>query len=147
MSIVVDTNVLVYAAVEDVPEHGRAVAALERWTAGPSAWHVTWSVLYEMMRVLTHPRVFAKPFRMEEALDIAARILAHPRCVVLAETRAHLRTLRVVFAEARGPVRGNFIHDCHIAALMREHGVRRILTADRGFERFPFIEVVPLDGA
>jgi predicted nucleic acid-binding protein len=31
---------------------------------------------------------------------------------------------------------GNLIHDAHIAALLLEHGVKEIYTADRGFRRF-----------
>jgi len=39
-------------------------------------------------------------------------------------------------------VRGNLAHDAHIAAVLAEHGVRRIYTRDQGFRRFPGLEVV-----
>ena len=40
------------------------------------------------------------------------------------------------------------IHDAHTAILMREHGIRRIVTRDADFHRFPFLEVVdPLAGS
>lgn len=32
-------------------------------------------------------------------------------------------------------------HDMRIAALMREHGIRRICTLDAGFRRFPFLSI------
>lgn len=38
-------------------------------------------------------------------------------------------------------VRRNRVHDMRIAALMREHGIRRICTLDAGFRRFPFLSV------
>ena len=36
---------------------------------------------------------------------------------------------------------GNLISDLHIAALMREHGIKTIYTRDSDFQRFPFLEV------
>ena len=36
--------------------------------------------------------------------------------------------------------RGNDVPDAHVAALMRQHGVRVIHTRDRGFRRFDGIE-------
>jgi predicted nucleic acid-binding protein len=36
-----------------------------------------------------------------------------------------------------GQAGGNLAHDAHIAALILEHGVRELWTADRDFARFP----------
>lgn len=38
-------------------------------------------------------------------------------------------------------VTGNLIHDAHIAALCLEHGVKKLLTGDRDFLRFPGLRV------
>jgi predicted nucleic acid-binding protein len=40
-----------------------------------------------------------------------------------------------------GRAAGNLVHDAHIAALLREHGVEEIWTADRDFVRFPGLRV------
>jgi hypothetical protein len=37
---------------------------------------------------------------------------------------------------------GSILHDVHTAVLMREHGIRRIVTRDGDFHRFPFLEVI-----
>jgi predicted nucleic acid-binding protein len=37
---------------------------------------------------------------------------------------------------------GNLVHDCHYAALLREHGIKRLYTADADFKRFDFLDVV-----
>jgi predicted nucleic acid-binding protein len=39
-------------------------------------------------------------------------------------------------------VSGNLVHDLHTAALMREHGVAEIRTADADFHQFGFLRVV-----
>ena len=45
------------------------------------------------------------------------------------------------FRQAAGDrPRGNDIPDAHVAALMRQHGVRRIWTHDRDFKRFDWID-------
>ena len=43
-----------------------------------------------------------------------------------------------------GQPAGNFFFDLHTAALMREHGIRRIASADRDFAKFGNIDVVNL---
>jgi len=37
--------------------------------------------------------------------------------------------------------RGNQVPDTHLAALMRQNGVRILYTRDRGFRRFDFLDV------
>jgi len=39
------------------------------------------------------------------------------------------------------PVRGNLVRDAHLAALLLQHGVRKIYTADSDFKKFEFSEV------
>jgi predicted nucleic acid-binding protein len=38
-------------------------------------------------------------------------------------------------------VRGNGVPDAHLAALLRQHGVRMLYTADADCRRFAFLEV------
>jgi predicted nucleic acid-binding protein len=70
-----------------------------------------------------------------------SELLAHPTLEILGETERHLAALELVAGEA-GSVSGNFVHDCHLGALMHEHDVRQIITFDTHFRRFPGIEVV-----
>jgi hypothetical protein len=37
---------------------------------------------------------------------------------------------------------GSIAHDLGTVVLVREHGIRRIVTRDSDFRRFPFIEVI-----
>lgn len=50
---VVDTNILVYAADEESPFHRPCYDLLDGWRKQPSAWYVTWGILYEFLRVVT----------------------------------------------------------------------------------------------
>lgn len=58
---VVDTNVLVYAADESAPEHERGRELLESWRRSNEPWHLTWGMVYEFLRVVTHRGVLVEP--------------------------------------------------------------------------------------
>ena len=73
--------------------------------------------------------------------QLAAALLASPGLDVLAPTDRHPAVAEQVFMEVPQLV-GNLVHDAHAAVLMREHGVRRIVTRDTDFHRFPFLAPV-----
>jgi uncharacterized protein len=139
---VVDTNVLIYAADQESFYHARCCELLEGWRSQPSAWYVTWPILYEFLRVSTHPRVFRTAWPVGPAWSFVEAILAAPALSVLIPTDRHAQVASEVIQQIPH-LRGNLMHDAHTAVLMREHGIRRIYTRDTDFHRFSFIE--PLD--
>jgi toxin-antitoxin system PIN domain toxin len=138
---VVDTNVLVYAADQDSPLHGPCREALESWRRQPGAWYLTWNILYEFLRVTSHPRVMRNPWSGQDAWRFVAALLESPGLDVLVPTERHPAVAAQVFGEVPH-LGGNLVHDAHTAILMREHGIRRIVTRDTDFHRFPFLEIV-----
>ncbi|MGE0460575.1 MAG: type II toxin-antitoxin system VapC family toxin [Vicinamibacterales bacterium] len=138
---VVDTNVLVYAADRHAAEHERCRALVEAWRRQGGAWYVTWGICYEFLRVVTHPRVFRKPWTLAPAQQFLAALLESPGLDVLVPTDRHARVLGEVVNELPH-LAGNLLHDARTAVLMREHGIRRICTRDTDFHRFPFVEPV-----
>ncbi len=138
---VVDTNVLLYAANTDAVEHERCRDLLESWRAQSTVWYTTWGILYEFLRVSTHPRVFDRPWNAFDAWQFVAALLASAGLRVLTETERHAEVTAEVLPQVPG-LAGNLFFDARTAVLMREHGVRRIYTRDADFHRFPFIEVL-----
>ena len=132
--IALDTNILVYARRQELPEHDAAAGLLRDLAEGSEAWALPWPCLYEFLRVVTHPRVFDPPTDLEVALEDLSSLLRSPSLVLLGEGRQHFRQLREAASDAR--VFGNLVHDAHIAALCIEHGVTELLTRDRNFGRF-----------
>jgi uncharacterized protein len=139
--LVVDTNILVYAADEDSPFHGACLAWLENQRGRADAWYTTWNVLYEFLRVTTHPRVMRRTWNIMGAWRFVLALLASPGLGILVPTQRHAEVAGQVIAEVPH-LAGNLIHDAHTAILMREHGIRRICTRDTDFHRFPFLEVI-----
>ncbi len=144
--LVVDTNVLIYAANSDAPEHARCRALLEGWRAQVTPWCLTWGIVYEFLRVATHPRVFRQPFAIDAAWRFVSALLASPSLMLLVQTSRHADVAAQTLADVPA-LRGNLLHDMHTAVLMREHGIRRIVTRDADFHRFTFLAVIdPLTG-
>jgi toxin-antitoxin system PIN domain toxin len=139
---VVDTNILVYSADEDSPYHARCRERLGFWREQVEAWFVTWGILYEFLRVTTHPKVMRKPWTAPRCWEFVSILLDSPGLGVLIPTERHAAVAAQVIEEIPH-LAGNLIHDAHTGILMREHGIRRIYTRDTDFHRFPFLE--PLD--
>lgn len=139
--VVVDTNVLVYAADADSPFHAPCRGWLERHRGRADAWYTTWAIVYEFLRVTTHPRVMRQPWSAPAAWGFVAALLASPGLSVLVPTTRHAEIAGQVIGESPH-LAGNLLHDAHTAILMREHGIRRICTRDTDFHRFPFLEVI-----
>lgn len=146
MKALIDTNVLVMASVSETSGHKACLAFIERLLKSRSPWCLSWVNIYEFIRVVTHSKVFSKPVRWNQAVRQMSDMIRHPALQLLVETDRHVDVMEQVIKEAGG-ASGNFVHDCHIAALMVEHDVYRIVTADADFRRFPMLEVVAPEDA
>lgn len=139
--LLVDTNILVYAADADSSFHSACRGWLERQRGRADAWYSTWSILYEFLRVTTHPRVMRRPWNVTEAWNFVQALLSSPGLDVLVPTQQHAMVAEQVIREIPH-LSGNLLHDAHTAILMREHGIRQICTRDTDFHRFSFLEVI-----
>jgi predicted nucleic acid-binding protein len=83
---------------------------------------------------VTHPRVLAQPYSVDEALDAIDAVLASPSLNVLGPGEQFWIYLAQAAREA--DARGNLAFDAAIVAICRESGVTALLTEDRDFDRF-----------
>jgi toxin-antitoxin system PIN domain toxin len=138
VSATVDANILVYASNSSDPSFADARALVEHLARGPDLLYVFWPVLMGYLRIVTHPAILPRPLSMRDALRNIAALVDQPHVRSPGEQDGFWAIVRSVTDEQ---TRGNDIPDVHIAALMRQHGVRIIHTRDRGFRRFPWLEV------
>lgn len=132
--IAVDTNLLVYAHREDSQFHETAYRRILELAQGRTPWAIPWPCLHEFFAIATHPRIYAPPTPLRQALDQIDAWLESPSLVLLAETDTHWAALRKLLASGR--IIGPQVHDARIAALCLQHSVRELWTADRDFSRF-----------
>jgi len=138
---VVDTNIFVYAADENSPFRKSCRGKIEDWRCQTTPWYSTWGILYEFLRVITHPRIFRKPWTAPKAWEFLEAILASPSFGLLVPSAKHAEIAAEVVRNSKN-LRGNLLYDAQTAILMREHGIKRIYTRDTDFHRFPFLETV-----
>lgn len=132
--IAVDTNILIYAHREELPQHHKARTRLTALAEGAARWAIPIFCLGEFLRVATHPRLFAPPFAVDEACEAIERLLESPSVFVLLPGERFWPLFTQAAIE--GDAAGNLALDAQIVALCRESGVSALLTADRDFDRF-----------
>ncbi len=140
MRFLVDTNVLLYAANRDAPEHDVAERFLADHFREGTPWCLSWAILYEFLRVATHRSVFPRPLTASQAQGFVADLVGQEQVTILVPTSRHLQLLAITLEELSHPA-GNLMHDVHTAVLAREHGVGEIVTADTDFLQFRFLKV------
>jgi toxin-antitoxin system PIN domain toxin len=87
-------------------------------------------VLSGVLRILTHPRVFAEPTPLRDALGFVHALRERPNCVEIAPGPRHWE----IFTELchATEAAGNAVPDAYLAALAIESGSEWI-TTDSGF--------------
>ena len=138
MSATLDANVLVYASDTSAAVHDPAETLVRRLAAGPEILYLFWPVLLGYLRIVTHPGILTAPLSPAVALGNVEALLDRPNVRAPGEDDGFWRVFRTT---AGVRPRGNDIPDAHVAALMRQHGVRLIYTRDRDFRRFDGIDV------
>ncbi len=137
--IAVDSNILVYSHRRDSPWHDEAMKTVGRLAAGLGTWAIPWPCIHEFFNIVTHPRIYAPPSTLKQALDQVDAWIGSPGLVLLAEANGYWTELRQLLT--RGRVIGPIVHDGRIAALCALHGIRELWTADRDFSRFPALKI------
>ena len=135
--ILVDVNLLLYAAFREMPEHDAAHEWLEQTFAGDEAVALPWAVLGAFIRLGTNPRVMAQPLTLDEGLAYVDEWLDLPSVRVIGPTDRH----RVEFSRMlRGAqATGNLVTDAYLATLAIEHGCR-LASVDADFYKFPDLD-------
>lgn len=139
--IAVDTNILVYAHRRDSPFHPQAAERIRALAESSGAWAIPWPCLHEFLAIVTHPRIYAPPTALDQALDQVDAWRESPSLTLIGETSVHhLDALRAL--AMNGKIAGPAFHDARIAAICLQHGVEALWSADRDFGRYPELKVV-----
>ncbi|HLI55654.1 MAG TPA: TA system VapC family ribonuclease toxin [Actinomycetota bacterium] len=131
--VLVDANVLLYAANTDARQHVRARAWVEPALNGDEPVGFAWVVVLAFLRIATLPAFAPHPLSVPEAFDLVDEWLAASASVVVEPTFRHAAVLRQLLAGCG--TGGNLVTDAHLAALAVEHKAR-VCSFDRDFARF-----------
>jgi toxin-antitoxin system PIN domain toxin len=132
--ILLDANLLVYAAVSSFPQHEAARLWLDERLNGSARVGLPWPSLTAFLRLVTNARVFERPMPMALAWRQVEAWLGCEPAWTPSPTERHAATLARLLA---GPgVAANLVPDAHLAALAIEHGLE-LCSTDGDFARFP----------
>jgi toxin-antitoxin system PIN domain toxin len=138
-----DVNVCLYAFR---PTASEAATQVGEWVArhltGYERLGVSEHVLASVIRLATHPRIFAVPATPSEAMRFADALLQAPAVTIVRPGADHWSVFRDLVTRHR--LRGNDVPDAYLASLAIEAGAS-LVTLDRGFRRFDLRTVDPTD--
>jgi hypothetical protein len=142
--ILPDVNVLLYAFRSDSTDHDRYLEWLGGVVNGPAAFGMSPQVLASLVRIATHPRIYARPSSLEDAFAFTRVLVEQPNCRIVEPGDQHWEIFERLCRDARAT--GNLVQDAWLAALAIESGCEWIST-DRDARRFEEIQRAPdLDG-
>ena len=137
--IALDTNLLVYAHRSAVPEHRRALQALERAANDSAGWGISLPVLGEFWSIVTHPKAVGGPSTPTQTASFIRALATQGQMRVWAPG--------VDFAEyfleqaVRTSAYGARIFDLQIALIAASNGACELWTHDVNFVRLPGIRI------
>jgi len=139
--IAVDAGLLALAANRHAPGHVRAADLLESLANGDAAWALPWPAVHEFLAFVTHPHAVARVLTPQDAWAFVAAIAASTSVRFLGPTARHTEVCAEVLALAGDSSSGGLDPSFAIAAVLREHGIREILSTDPGLARWRFLDV------
>jgi len=137
--VAVDASVLAYAVNRFAPEHPRAARTLEELVNGDTPWALPWPALHAFLAFVTHRHAVVRPLGAGDAWAFVERLLASGSVQALAPGERHAAVLGELVGGTLGDPAG--IGHLELAAVLREHGVRELLSSDRSMRRFGFLMV------
>jgi toxin-antitoxin system PIN domain toxin len=143
--VALDASVLAYAVNRHAPEHPRAARVVEDLADGDTPWALPWPAVHDFLGFVTHPHAVVRPLGPGDAWGFIERLLSSTSVRALGPTERHAAVLAEVLAGA--PTTSGGLPGLQLAVTLREHGVRELLSSDRGMRRFVFLSVRdPLHG-
>ncbi len=131
--ILIDLNLLIYAVNEDSFYHAQARDWLEARLGGTESLGIPWIVILGFLRIMTNGKIFPRPLKEEEAVEIIDRWLQHPLVRIPEPMPDHWKLVRELILESG--TAGNLTFDIHLAAIAIRNGAK-LFTLDADFSRF-----------
>jgi toxin-antitoxin system PIN domain toxin len=132
--ILPDVNILVQAFRTDATDHRTCRNWLEGVVNGEARFGISPRVLSGVVRITTHPKVFARPSGLSEVIHFCDVLISQPHGIIIQPGERHWDIFKRLCADA--DARGNLVPDAWFAALAIEAGCEWI-TLDRDYARFP----------
>ncbi len=132
--ILVDVNLLLYAANHDAPEHDLAQSWLDERLNGPARVGMPWPSLLAFVRIAGNPAIVRRTVAPVDAWRQVLQWLECDNVWIPLPGAAHVDVLTTLLD--RRVVTSRLVPDAHLAALAIEHGLT-LCSTDGDFAKFP----------
>lgn len=134
-----DVNVLVDLVNRSGSRHGRVREWWEAVLASPETVIVPDFVAASFVRVVTDRRILPRPVTADHAFEFLDRVTDAPRVVLVPGSTAAWVRFRSLTSDLA--LTGNDVPDARLAAVAFDLNAT-VVSADRGFRRFPGLRVI-----
>lgn len=132
--ILVDANLLVYAANQSAPEHKHARSWLDVRLSGTARIGLPWPSLLAFVRIVSNPALLRSPVSPADAWRQVTDWLGCDAAWIPLPGTRHPEVLGGLLEGSL--VTSRLVPDAHLAALAIEHGLT-LCSTDGDFARFP----------
>ena len=137
MLYLLDSNILVYAEMDGMPEHRRASKwMIEALADAATTILVTETSVLSFLRITTNKKVFHPPLTPERAAFFVERFLGHSNVQIFRPSPQHF--LDVADLMKKYNFAGNAVMDTHLAVVAISTGAM-LVTRDGDFDSIPYL--------
>jgi len=138
MNYLLDSNILLYAKMDSMPEHKTVSKWLEKTVSVQSnTINICETSLLSFLRISTNAKVFQPVLPISEAQEFIESFLACPNVNLIFASPSHYTELIKLMGKHN--LQGNLVMDAHLAALALSIGAT-LVTRDKDFVKIPYLK-------
>ena len=144
--ILLDANILLYAYVEELPQHRQTAKWMENILSDQTeSIAIAWIAAAAFLRIASNKRIFKRPWSIAEASERLDEVLAHQMVQTVGPTARHWSIYSKILKDMN--LSGDIVMDAHITAIAVEHKAA-VASVDKDFRRFSdYVKIInPLAG-
>ena len=138
MNYLLDSNILLYAKMDSMPEHKTVAKWLEKTVKNQSnTLNVCETSLLSFLRIATNSKIFQPALPVADAEKFIDSFLACPNVNLISTSPAHYTELTKMLDKHN--MSGNLVMDAHLATLALSIGAT-LVTRDKDFTKIPYLK-------
>jgi uncharacterized protein len=137
--ISIDTNILVYAAIEINPLSKKSRDLINQ-VLNEGEVVLCWEVLYALRRISTNPVALSIPLGQAAADALVEEFIGQPNVRMISPSVDSWKIFKRYSQEMK--LTGNLVSDAVIASQLEANGVKKLYSNDRDFRKFNYLRVI-----
>ncbi len=138
MIFLLDSNVLIYAHCEEMPQHSKVAAWLAQTINRGDSIILTETVILSFYRIASNLKAMSNPLTVTEIAEAVENLLAQINVSVFTSTNAHFRHYEQFCRQHT--ITSRLVMDAHLCAAALASGAT-VATCDKDFKKFPHVKI------